>query len=258
MLCKICSCATDRFAMARLLEKYPVQYFQCPQCGFTQTETPYWLNEVYAEAINDSDIGLVQRNIRLSKISKVVICSFFHPNARFIDYGGGYGLFVRLMRDAGLDFYRFDKFCPNLFAKEFEAEGFGQYELATAFEVFEHFVNPLEDAEGILRFSNNILFSTQLMPPHNPKPDAWWYYGLDHGQHVALYTRKSLALIAQRFGLNLYSDGRQLHLFTEKRLPPIAFQIVARSKAALLLEVFFRRASLIPTDYRQVTGRDLE
>jgi hypothetical protein len=44
----------------------------------------------------------------------------FDANNRFIDYGGGYGLFVRLMRDAGFDYYWFDKFCDNVLSKGFE------------------------------------------------------------------------------------------------------------------------------------------
>ena len=259
MICKICAQSALPLGTARLLGKHTIQYFRCGRCGFIQTETPYWLEEAYAQAINDSDIGLVQRNLRLAKISKAVVCLFFDPGAKFMDYGGGYGLFVRLMRDAGFDFYRFDKYCPNLFARTFEAtlDIPGRYELVTAFEVFEHFTNPLQDVEGLLRFSKNILFSTELIPPHTPQPEAWWYYGLDHGQHVALYTRKSLEIMAQSLGLNLYSDDRRCHLLSERRLPGVLFKLIARQKAAAVLAALFRRQSLIPADYRRITGRDL-
>src|ERR1051325_4405659 len=157
MICKICSQSATLFATAQVLEKYNVQYFQCCHCGFIQTESPYWLNEAYSEPITNSDIGLVERNILLSKISKALILAFYNPNARFVDYGGGYGLFVRLMRDSGLDFYRFDKLCTNLFAKGLEAtvESQHAYELVTAFEVFEHLVQPLNEFEQMLRFSRN-------------------------------------------------------------------------------------------------------
>lgn len=99
VLCRICSQPALPWAVARVLGKHDVQYFRCGNCGFTQTETPYWLEEAYVDAINNSDIGLVSRNLVASKISIAVINAFFNPSAKFLDYGGGYGLFVRLMRD---------------------------------------------------------------------------------------------------------------------------------------------------------------
>jgi hypothetical protein len=50
---------------------------------------------------------------------------------------GGYGMFVRLMRDGGFDFHREDPLCDNLFAQGFDRQDDGTFELVTAFEVFE-------------------------------------------------------------------------------------------------------------------------
>ena len=110
----------------------------------------------------------------------------------------------------------------------------------------------------MLRFSRNLFFSTTLIPARNPKPDQWWYYGVEHGQHVSLYTKKSLSLIAEKFRLNLYSDGSQIHLLTEKRLSSFSFNMVSRYKVALLLGMIFRNKTLLPSDYHQVTGKHLE
>ena len=257
MICKICSQPAAPFANARILHKYEVQYFQCSHCGFTQTEAPYWLEEAYSEAITLSDIGLVGRNIELAKISAVVLPAFFNPTARFLDYGGGYGLFVRLMRDAGFDFYLWDKFVPNLFAKHFEADLTRLYEAVTAFEVFEHLVNPLKEVERILSFSKNILFTTLLIPPHNPKPDEWWYYGTEHGQHVALYTGRALALMAQKFHVHLYSNGTNLHLLTGRAIFPPTFRWLTRPKLVQLFGRLWKRDSLLADDYFKVTGKRL-
>ncbi len=251
------------FAKTKILGKYNIQYFQCRNCQFVQTEDPYWLEETYVEAINDSDIGLIGRNIFLSRISQAVILTFFDGNAKFVDYGGGYGLFVRLMRDAGFDFYRFDQFCANLFVKGFEAnlEYQNQYELVTAFELFEHLIQPLDEIEKMLKFSKNIFFSTNLIPSNNPKPDEWWYYGLEHGQHISLYTRKSLAIIANEFHLNLYSHGNSLHLLTPERIPSFLFTAVLRYKIATLLIPLLRKKlkkkSLLADDYFKTTGKYL-
>lgn len=259
MICKICAGKSYHFSKAKIVDKYLIDYFQCSHCGFVQTETPYWLEEVYSKAINDSDLGLINRNITFSKISQALIHSFFDANGSFVDYGGGYGMFVRLMRNAGLDFYRFDKFCDNLFAQGFEATLADEpkYELLTAFELFEHFVDPLAEIEHLLRFSKNILFSTYLIPPNNPKPDEWWYYGLDHGQHVSLYTYKALMSIAEKFNMNLYTSKRSLHLLTKKRISPAAFYLFSRYKAAVVVNLFFKRKSLQAADYLKLTGKPM-
>ena len=105
MNCKICNAKTANIFDATILAKYNIKYFQCQNCGFLQTEEPYWLEESYRESINISDTGYMSRNIYLSRVSSVLIYLFFNRKARFIDYGGGYGVFVRLMRDIGFNFY---------------------------------------------------------------------------------------------------------------------------------------------------------
>ena len=111
----------------------------------------------------------------------------------FLDYAGGYGVFTRLMRDIGFDFYWHDPYTQNLFANGFEDDlkSNSKFELLTAFEVFEHLVNPKEELEKMLRFSDTIVFSTELMPQEIPDPEEWWYYGFNHGQHISFYTRKN-------------------------------------------------------------------
>ena len=51
---------------------------------------------------------------------------FFKSNGSIVDYGGGYGLLVRLMRNSGFDFYRYDPYCANFFAKGFEVDLFAR------------------------------------------------------------------------------------------------------------------------------------
>lgn len=259
MMCKLCSAVAVPFARARVLAKYDVDYYQCQDCGFVQTEEPYWLDEAYSQAITDSDLGLVSRNLSLATITRAAITMFFKSDAQFVDYGGGYGLFVRLMRDHGFDFYRYDKFCANLFAPGFDIDPQGgkRYELLTAFEVFEHLASPLDEIAHMLGLSNSILFSTMVIPARNPHPDEWWYYGLEHGQHVALYTRKSLELFAAKLHLNLYSNGLSLHLLTSRKISSLAFNIVTRGRVAEALRTFSGGRSRLADDYYQITGRHL-
>lgn len=239
-----------------MLGRYEVAYYRCAGCGFVRTEEPYWLEEAYADAITGSDVGLVRRNLRLAKSTAALVSAFFDRKGRFLDYGGGYGLLVRLLRDAGLDFHHFDRHCQNIFARGFEAHpNDGEnFELLTAFELFEHLPDPAAELDSMLRLSRNILFTTTLLPEPAPLPGAWWYYGLEHGQHVSFYSMRSLQRLAERFSLHLCSDGATRHLLTERRIPPLLFRAVSRYKVALLLEALNRRRPLTDDDYRLVSG----
>lgn len=253
--CRICSAESASFSRAKILNRYDVEYFKCTSCGFVQTDEPYWLTEAYSDAISLADVGLVQRNLRRVPIVVALIATFFTANGKFIDYGGGYGLLVRLMRDAGFDFYRSDQHCANLLARGFEAEseGDGTFELLTAMELFEHLADPIMAIERMLGYSRSIFFTTLLLPEPVPQPGDWWYYVPDQGQHISFYTRKSLEVIAERFDLTLVTDGMSRHLLTDRRVSPLLFNIVSKYKTATLLAQFCRRKSLVSADYQKVT-----
>lgn len=255
--CRICKSQTAFFANARILSKYDISYFHCPHCAFVQTEDPYWLAEAYQDAIIKTDIGLVARNVSLCASTKPLMNGIFDPTAKFVDYGGGYGMYVRMMRDVGFDFYRLDPHCENLFAQQFDAEPEAKYEALTAFEVFEHLVDPLKEIRQMLTFSTNILFSTHLISNPPPHPDSFWYYALDGGQHVSLYTRRTLEVLAEQLGLYLATDGHNLHLLTARRATAYWFSVAIRPKYAKLFKWSKSRASLLPQDYQRMTGKDL-
>ena len=241
------------FSKVRLRERYEVSLFRCDSCGFIQTEEPYWFNSAYSDAINRSDVGVIRRNLMFSTITKAVILALFDEKKSFLDYGGGYGMLVRMMRDYGFDFYRYDKYCENLFARNFDGniEGTVHYELVTAFEVFEHLVDPLADINAMLKLSPNILFSTEIVPAEAPKPGSWQYYGFEHGQHVSFYSIQALSIIAAKNHLNLYTDGRAIHLFTNRRVFPYLFYVVSRYNIASILNLLIRRDSLLQQDYQR-------
>jgi len=253
MNCKICGYKTKQKFSAKILNKYDMCYFYCDNCGFLQTEEPYWLEESYAESINVSDIGYMQRNLKLSKKLTILLFLLFKKDAKFLDYAGGYGVFVRLMRDVGFDFYWYDKFTSNLFARGFEYNQ-QPIDAITTFESFEHFVNPLEDIEKILSLSKTIIFSTKLLPNPTPKPNDWWYYGLDHGQHLSFYNEKTLKFIADRYSLN-YQNLGDIHIFTDKKLSKYTKNLLKFKKLGLHKILEKRLESKTWEDYMKVSNQ---
>ncbi len=241
MFCKICQQKSLEIFSAKVLNKYDVKYFQCPNCEFIQTEEPYWLSEAYASPINLADTGIMKRNLYFSSATINIIYYYFKKNKTFLDYAGGYGIFVRIMRDIGIDFKWQDNFCQNLLARGFEySEQDTKIELVTAFEVFEHLVNPITEIENILRMSKNILFSTELLPNKTPAVGDWWYYGLNHGQHISFYSEKTLSKIAERFKLNYYTNGSTLHMLTTRKINPFVFRVLVSRKKSVLAWIWAR------------------
>lgn len=223
--CKICGNNSQPLFIAKVLNKYDVQFEQCESCHFIQTEKPYWLHEAYASAINNNDTGIIARNERFRSIVTVLISFVFGKNEKYLDYAGGYGIFTRMMRDVGFDYYWVDEYAKNLVSIGFEHKSGTTYEAITAFEVFEHLDNPEEKLMDMLSYTDNIIFSTELVPDKTPDKD-WWYYAFNHGQHIAFYHRKSLLYLAKKHGLHLSSNGSNFHVLSKKTINPLVFKLL--------------------------------
>ena len=230
MNCKICDDKSKTIFRRNILGKYDIDYYQCTSCGFIQTEEPYWLKESYQNPITAEDTGMIKRNILLAKRTSAILFFLFDNKGCFLDYGGGYGLFVRIMRDTGFNFYWNDPFTENLFARGFEysPSHANKIELVTSFECFEHFENPLQEIEKMLSLAPSILFSTEIFSAGTPNPDQWKYYYFSHGQHVSLYSVNSLKCIAKKYNLNLYSNGKSFHLLTHRTLNNFVFNMLLK------------------------------
>lgn len=254
--CNICQSKSLEKFKALILKRHSVKYFQCVSCEFIQTEKPYWLEEAYSSAITSQDIGLLYRNNLYAPIVSILIKLFYDKASNFIDYGGGYGVFVRLMRDRGFNFYRYDTYCENIFAKNFEDDCKQEYELLTSFEVFEHLENPIVEIEKMLLKSKTIFFSTEIQPSNFKSEKDWWYVMPETGQHISLYSIKSLEFIASKYKLNLYSNGTTFHLLTDKKINKFIFKLVTKSKISRFLNLFLSNSdSLLRSDYKNIISK---
>jgi hypothetical protein len=233
MISKITGGETALIFTAKLLSKYDVRFYRCKETGFIQTEEPYWLPESYSSAITKLDVGLVMRNQNLTEVAVPLFLRYFNHGSLFLDYAGGYGLFTRMMRDRGFNFYHTDIYCQNLFAEFHDLKELNKntkFEAVTAFEVLEHLVSPKDEIKDILAYSDNLYFTTELVPPGLKKPDDWWYFSLETGQHISFYTKESLEYIAKQFDKFYYTDGKWQHLFTKTQLSENPFEALSAKK----------------------------
>lgn len=217
MFCNICAQQSQELWEEKILGKYNVKYYQCPNCDFIQTEEPFWLDEAYNSPINIEDTGILARNLMFSDVVSQIIATHFDCTKKYLDFAGGFGFFTRLMRDKGFDFYWYDLYTENLTARGFEGSLDESYEAVIFLEAFEHFANPLHEIEKTLKISKNLIFSTELFKGQAPNIMEWDYYGVSHGQHISFYSEKTLCFIAKKYNLNFYSYGG-IHILTEKEL----------------------------------------
>jgi len=192
-----------------------VSYHLCRVCEYWCTDEPTWLDEAYSEAIAATDTGLMMRNLHVARVLRAVLTRFFEPGT-YVDWAGGYGVLVRLMRDAGFDFYWQDRYAQNLFARGFEWADDGRSgaaTLVTAIEVLEHAPDPVVLLQECLAGSGaDSIFLTQELHSGGSDQD-WWYLAPVTGQHVSFFSAKTLVALGDRLGMNVLSAGTS-HLFT--------------------------------------------
>lgn len=254
MKCKICNTENSSCFSSKIMNKYVIDYYHCKSCNFVQTEDPYWLEEAYNRSINVSDTGYMARNLSLSDKVTILLFCFFKKDGTFLDYAGGHGVFVRLMRDVGFDFYWDDKYTKNLFASGFEWDGNDEdIEAITVFECFEHFKDPVGEIDNLTGISKNIIFSTALLPEPIPRPEEWWYYGLDHGQHISFYSEDTLNFIANKFGLK-YARFGDIHFLTDRKIPFYKLKMLKLTKFGFHTLIKKKLESKVWEDYLRMSS----
>ncbi len=198
--------ASSRFLTRRtVLGKYAADYYFDEASGSIFVNKPHWLEEAYGSAIAVTDTGILSRNGDNIKFVSRALSE--NPNTfhRGVDLGGGYGLFVRGMRDVGVPFYWSDKYAQNLVARGFEAAP-GAYEIACAFEVLEHLENPLAfllEQQAAYQF-HTCFFSATCFEEGNIPDQDWAYWSFETGQHISFFSQRSLEWMARELTMQLY------------------------------------------------------
>lgn len=262
-LCRLCRSDQLKWIFRnRILQKHDVNYFSCAHCDLIQTEQPFWLDEAYSSPISILDTGAIARNIECTKLTLCVATSLgLGATNRCLDYGGGHGVFVRMMRDSGMNFQWYDRFAENHYARGFEGDIGTRFDLVTSFEVFEHLSDVLGDIEQLFGQQHRfILVGTVL---HQCNPSSWYYYAPETGQHIALYSVKTMNYIGARWGYKTLVGyrGNYTLFFREDETPGVFTQTFLRAvlrsaKARALFTPFVKNAqSLTQTDSDNLLSR---
>lgn len=256
MPCPICGGKREQTHEALVLQRHEVSYWKCRECEFWGTEEATWLDEAYSDAIGAADTGLVGRNVNLAKRIPLLLARMARGRqSAFVDWAGGYGLFVRLMRDRGFNFYWQDDYATNILAgpHAFQEAAHTAVPVVTAIEVLEHVQDPISFIRRVLTETRceTIIFTTQL---HDASYDPlWWYLAPEGGQHISFYSRKTLTKIAEVVGMNVHSCGG-IHMLTSRKISPFEYAFIVKVAHRLPLSTRWL-GSLTQSDHEAAVAR---
>lgn len=246
--CPVCAGESAVAADLVVLSRLDRSLWRCSSCGHLYFPSPDWLEEAYRSSIAVTDVGLVERSLRLANVATSFLLRY-PDEGRVLDFAAGTGLLVRLLRDRGFDARYYDEYGPNYLAKGFEVEAKEpeRYRLIIAVEVAEHLVDPLAVFDRLASLSDSIIVTTKLAPAQAAPPLDWEYFSLATGQHVSFFTSASLRAVAGRLGLNVVSRG-DMHLLSKRRVSPTTWRLITTNTLGQLLALACRSRSLAGVD----------
>src|SRR5215203_7295390 len=207
--CRLCGAPAVFWSRKRILDRHDVNYYLCSGCGSLQTESPFWLEEAYNISGIGGDVGAAQRTIDLMLKTSALLDQIKLPaGAECIDFGGGLGLFTRLMRDRGFNFLSYDLYARPFFSDRHSLTSMAGRSPAvvTAFEVLEHFPDPAEDLQRLFESRPPLVIATTEL--FTGQAETWPYFATEGGQHIFFYSPRAMAQVANQFGYSLaYVSG---------------------------------------------------
>lgn len=205
---------------------HAIRYHRCDACGFVFTvDFDAMSAEELGEAIYNADYVRADPDFEEARPAYFAAAlgatlALLRADLRALDFGGGRGLFARMMRERG---FRYDSHDPYF---DSAARPAATYDLVTAMEVVEHSRDPhatFAAATEALAPGGVLFFTTALWPP-----DAgldWWYLAPRNG-HVSLHTRGSLHACADRLGMRHLALTEGEHLFLPRTPGPVGRRIL--------------------------------
>lgn len=195
--CRLCFGATKKVFARKILKSHVVDYFMCSNCGSMQTEKPYWLKEAY-EPVNEMyDTGQVVRSLMNAAFLMAMHKALDLRDGKVLDYGGGSGLTVRLLRDVGINAWAYELYGVPRLAAGFQTKDLSSCKMINLCEVVEHFDEPARYMDAIFAADPEV---TVIQTVLFDQPDVnWFYLAVEHGQHVFFYSAKALDLIAKKY-----------------------------------------------------------
>ena len=209
-----------------------VDYWGCPNCGFTISRThaemtvAEWesLNHEYhaayqlSESNPDDPRWVARLKNQTQVISDAAEIGLINGNERWLDYACGDGKLSDLLNQEGLKLLKFDRYMARndgyLSAEELVPRNF-KFVITTS--VFEHlrFRDQFDAIESLV--ADNGVFGVHTMVCETVPRDPDWFYLIP--VHCAFHTNKSMSLLMQQWGYvaSIYHVESRLWLWFKRQ-----------------------------------------
>lgn len=206
-----------------------VKYHRCDECGFLFSSSfDDWRPDDFKKYIYNKDYILIDPDyvdVR-PKVNAQDIDNLFHLHKkllRFLDYGGGNGVFAASLREKGYRAETFDPFSEHAIPTDVKAH------IVTAYEVIEHSVQQAKVLDDLLSFLDDqgvVLFSTLLQPDDFDKIGLSWWYVAPRNGHVSIHSSQSLDLLFHSRGMTVFSINEDTHFAYRDKSSPLATYLI--------------------------------
>jgi SAM-dependent methyltransferase len=224
----------------------PIYYAICSICNFCWApQMCAWDKEefrkrVYNDGYREVDPEFLE--VRPKMFATQVLKTFpaLPPTVRHLDYGGGQGRLAQLLRARNWSSRSYDPFVDV----DIRASNLGQFDLITAFEVFEHVPNVTDlmlSLKSMLSPDGVIMFSTSLSDGHlhRNKRLSWWYAAPRNG-HISLFSKRSLITAGHSHGFKYGVLSNHFHVFVTT-LPSWAAHLAGATRILSRVNPIFSR-----------------
>jgi SAM-dependent methyltransferase len=189
------------------------KFWLCDGCGAYVLDERHYLDAASEKARYDLHNNDIEDPGYLAFVSPIYksIQKDFKPEHQGLDYGCGPGpAITSVLRKSGYQVQLFDPYFHPDFSYLDK-----RYDYIFSCEVFEHFYEPKQEIEklvGLLKPGGKLYVMTHLYDPEVEVEFHNWYYKKDP-THVFIYTKKTMANIAQKFQLQLEKIEGRLIVF---------------------------------------------
>ena len=213
----------------------PIYYAMCTWCNFCfAPELHGWSIDDFSEWIYNADYAsfdpdyLGERPRKNAHFMLDLIPEFSQP-LKHLDYGGGHGLLSQTLAKNQWDSKSYDPFVD----RTCDISCLGNFQLITAFEVFEHAPDCHElmrNLAALLSDDGIVILTTLLSDQHLARGQrmTWWYAAPRNG-HISLYSRKSLDFLTRAHGLYFSPLNEGTHVIWKSRPGPWAQSLFTSS-----------------------------
>lgn len=227
----------------------PVRYDRCDNCGFIFTgffdsfTADQWSEYVYNDEYYigvDPEYAEIRPQYNARWFSTLLAGR--KGSLLGLDYGGGNGRTVELMRTMGWAYDCWDPFGHT----DMAPENAGRYNFCSSMEVFEHTPDPVGSLRSLVeKCSPDKLMIMIGTGAHDgivtDETRLNWWYAAPRNGHISLYSKKSLEMLAAKFGLDYVSLSMGTHLMVrgyserEAKIMLLRGKLMAKLRSVLRL-----------------------